>query len=924
MTTMSKKGCVLLLSYLVAQSTAHAVEASLPQKTKGPRNYVQRLEAENTFQLSIDTHSPKFNTTHREPQDGPVTVTLVSGADAELIAKAKTIPSRPDRIWVDVYLVNKSKASLLDLTMMVKGPANNVNVDPFSDLAFDGPHPLGGVAAQGVAHAAFTVPVGTDPVSVQVAFNGKPHSSEAVNATPIAVTFDGKEVWSLLSDAKKIFVADTQKDALLDAIEMPGIPEKLAITPDDKQILVVCSDTNQVVVIDRATRKIVQILKDEELGRDLRNILVSQDGNYVYIDGYVSDTVTRLARSQDGVLSIDKTIKVGRRPVGLSLSADGKVLYAAHFLPRGTPDDNETFVSVIATDPFAFHHEVVWRDLGNRKESKCLSAKFNKEPESLLFEGTATQLAGVFLPPAGDLGWVPGLRVGPTALWEVPAGKMIPAIAPAIFSPGFAFFIDARTLDSSAIKYSPLVLDAPDSTLEFLRCAKFGYDAESPTHTPVKGEAVEAQYNDGAAVPTGSTGLSESGVTRFVAFTKGGRRALMLSYTADEIQVLDAVTQHSVEKNHTLLSGSNPIGMALTPDGKKAFVAYENSLFTSVLDISQLADPSALPPTTHVPFEYRVTPRPSNSILTTSHLVRFTESVPTTAPIIETKQIQLLTEDVLAPEVRRGKILFDSSNPTKFPKLTRSRQAACATCHPGGGNDGAVWATVEGERRTMALRGGVGTRGWLHQSGTHRDIGEFVRSIVPERLGGTGLDEPDYNALAQYVAFHIPKLQSPVTEPARVARGAALFSERCAGCHQGAGLTSGKVDPKDPLGGGLASGPGLFDLGTSSPSAFVLLPSFFTAQLPPQAHTLYDLIRGDRDLGANDPVQQQIGFRSRPERKKEQFRAPTLINVWDNVLFLHNGRFSDLESTVRFIDNAVGAELNDEQIADVVEYLKSL
>ncbi len=912
---------LLLASYLVAPGIlAPSTYAQTPQANV----QVPRAANESTFELKVDTNSEVLKTTRREPQDGAIVVTKVSGNSLSLVAKAKTLPSRPDRIWVDLYLVNENKLSLLDLTMEVEGNTQNVNVDPFSDKAFEGPHALGGVSGLGVAHASFTVPVSADLATIRVTFSGTLHETSSSNSTPILVTKDGKDVWSLMADAHKLFVVDTATDLKTAEVNLPGSPASLAESADGKHIYVVSSDTNQFTVIDRASRSIVQTIVDPRLGRDIRNIVVSSDGRYAFVNGYVSDTVTRLVRLTSGLFAVDKQISVGRRPVGMSLSADGKTLYVAHFLPRGRPDDNETWVSVVATDPFAMHHEVIWRDLGNRKEAKCLEDKYSQPEGSVLFEGTATQLSGVFLPPAGDLGWIPGLRVGPTALWEVPAGKVLPGIAPSTFSPGFAFFLDARSLESAAVKYHPLVLDTPDAKLDFLRCAKFDYDAESPSGKFNAGRAEESLASDGAAIPTGTTGLTETGVSRFVAFTKGARRALLLSYTSDEIQVFDAVTQHPVAKTNVQLSGSNPIGLAITPDGKKAYVAYENSLFTSVLDLSEVSEPLKLPVATFVPFEYRQSARPNNSILTSSRIARFTKDVPENAPIREVGRITLLTRDPLEESVRRGKVLFNSSNPGKYPGLSRSKQAACAVCHPGGGHDGAVWATVEGERRTMSLHGGVGERGWLHQSGTHRDIGEFVRTVVPERLGGTGLSEPDYNSLANYIAFHIPKLQAPATDPQRVKRGAEIFAKSCAGCHQGAALSSGRMDPSDPLGGGLAAGPKLFDIGTSSESSNVLLPEFFTSKLPPPASTLYATVRGDRDLGAADPAQQLLGFRPRPDRSREEFRAPTLINVWDHSIFLHDGKLANLRETVQYINNAVGAGLTEEEIDDVLEYLRSL
>lgn len=879
---------------------------------------------QNELTLSVDPRHAALNTTHREPQLGPAQVTKQSPGSLEVVALAKTLPQRPERIWVDLYIVNHADQAVRDLRLTARGgEVFDVNDDPLADHPLSAPLAIGGVAAHGVAHLALTVP-STGPSALSLSLSGISTGRSASNSAPIVLAPDGRLVWTVVPDANLLVAVDTATDQRAFAIAIPGRPSSVAVTPDGARLLVTSAEANTVSVVDPAARAVVQTLGEQDgLGRDLRHIVISPDGASAYVSAYVGDRVTRLVRYQSGRFAVAGSVAVGRRPLGLAVAADGSHVLVSHYLPRGTPDNNEAWVSVIATQPLALHHEVLWRDVGNRKDAVCLGQKFGQPADQMVLEGTATQLAGVFLPPQGNLGWIPGLRIGPTAIWELGPGKVIPGIGTGTFSPGFVFFLDSRGIEKTEVKLSPLVLDAPDANIDFLRCARLDYDSESPVRKPVSMEP-DAQWNDGAAVPTGITGLSEAGASRFIAFSPGGRRAFVLSYNADEIQVYDAVTQHATSIQHAKLSGSNPTGLALSSDGRRGYVSYNNSLYVSVLDLSSYADPEALSAASFVPFEYRMTGRANNSFVTESRIVRFTKGLPTTPPIQEQKQVPLVDRDPLAASVRRGQILFHSSNPEKYPELASSRQLACGTCHPDGGHDGGVWATTEGERRTLHLRGGVSGRGWLHQMGTHRDIQEFVRTVVPERLRGTGLSEPDYQALAEYVAFHIPKLQSPPTDPERAARGQALFARKCAGCHSGAKATGGAVDPADPFGGGAASGPQLYDVGTSTKNAFVAIPTFFTSRLPPPANMLYELIRGDRALGDKDPVQMTLGFRPRPNRSANQFRPPALVNVWDYSVFFHSGAEPTLRGAVALLNKQLSLEMTDTQIDDVVEYLKTL
>ena len=75
-----------------------------------------------------------------------------------------------------------------------------------------------------------------------------------------------------------------------------------------------------------------------------------------------------------------------------------------------------------------------------------------------------------------------------------------------------------------------------------------------------------------------------------------------------------------------------------------------------------------------------------------------------------------------------------------------------------------VQGTVEGERRSNSLRGGTAGRGWLHYSATHANIDDFLKVVLPERLGGAGLDEADAEALSTYIAYGIPTIQGPAVD----------------------------------------------------------------------------------------------------------------------------------------------------------------
>ena len=422
--------------------------------------------------------------------------------------------------------------------------------------------------------------------------------------------------------------------------------------------------------------------------------------------------------------------------------------------------------------------------------------------------------------------------------------------------------------------------------------------------------------------------LSESGAARFIGWTRGGRRALVLSYLADELIVIDAAIHSPTAQQHLTLSGSNPTGIAVTPDGQEGLRQLRELAVRSAC--------STCPPT---PKQARcrcpgscpiasIRERPAGqgaAIITFLMLVRGVDGVPDQPPVRELGQVALVDHDPLDPVLRRGRILFTSSNPDKYPTLTGSREAACAACHPNGGNDGSAWSTMEGERRTIGLWGGLGTRGWLHASGTHRSAVDFATAIVKERLGGSGLDDDDVHALCEYPGARHPALAATGDRCRRwSSRGRALFDRHCAGCHDGADGGSGDRDPaRSRTAAAPCRVPLLSDVGSATDWAHVTLGAAYTHLFPPTAHQMLDLLRGDRDLGAADPVQQTLMFDPRPERARGQFKAGTLVDSWENDVYFHDARFTSLDEVVAYFDGRLGLGLGPDDQRAIVEYLKT-
>lgn len=124
---------------------------------------------------------------------------------------------------------------------------------------------------------------------------------------------------------------------------------------------------------------------------------------------------------------------------------------------------------------------------------------------------------------------------------------------------------------------------------------------------------------------------------------------------------------------------------------------------------------------------------------------------------------------------------------------------ACASCHPGGQDDGHVWHfDTLGPRRTqnIAIEGGISQTAPFHWSGDLNDMGSLMGEVFTNRMGGQAIGPRRMNAFTKWV----DKLREvPVAQPADTAaveRGRVLFNDAkvaCATCHSGERLTDNKT-----------------------------------------------------------------------------------------------------------------------------------
>ncbi|MBJ6761080.1 c-type cytochrome [Myxococcaceae bacterium JPH2] len=201
--------------------------------------------------------------------------------------------------------------------------------------------------------------------------------------------------------------------------------------------------------------------------------------------------------------------------------------------------------------------------------------------------------------------------------------------------------------------------------------------------------------------------------------------------------------------------GSGPTGIAITRDGKRAYVynAFDHTLSTLVSDGSD-------------------------------HDANVREEGPRLA----------LAGELLAPEVVAGRRLFFSALDSRM--TSPSVSVSCGSCHLEGREDGHVWGFPDGPRQTPSLAGRMTTStSPFHWSGEFPTLREFMNATVRQRMGGTSLDATLVSQLGGFIDT-IPAADNPykhATPSAAQERGAQVFVKAgCNTCHEGATLTNNK------------------------------------------------------------------------------------------------------------------------------------
>lgn len=123
-----------------------------------------------------------------------------------------------------------------------------------------------------------------------------------------------------------VVVYDTLTENFAHRIEVGIIPKVIAVSPDEKLVLVANWNSNDISVISTAT---YEVIKTISVGAIPRGVKFTPDGKYAYVCNFGGSTISKINIDS---LEVESTIKnVGYKPRDIVISSKGDYAYFSNF-----------------------------------------------------------------------------------------------------------------------------------------------------------------------------------------------------------------------------------------------------------------------------------------------------------------------------------------------------------------------------------------------------------------------------------------------------------------------------------------------------------------------------------------------------------------------------------------------------------------
>ncbi|GMU04361.1 c-type cytochrome [Corallococcus caeni] len=560
----------------------------------------------------------------------------------------------------------------------------------------------------------------------------------------VALSRDDSLLYVVDADNGLLAVVDTARREKVSEVRVGSRPERVTVGVDDT-----------VYVTNRGGRSVSVIRKGDAVeaaripvGVEPTGLAVSPDGSTLYVvNSATHQSAARgsLTAIDTGTLTVRWELPLGEEPRGIALLEDGRKA-AVSLFRQG---------DVVTVDLSDANKPKVMRD------GTDLNTKANRPPSSV----TSPLADEVIDPPQ-----LPDSRQGPRTfrargmvdLLSAPDGRRL--FAPVLWSreDPLGGPVDGRGPDQGDSMYGGGTPCGAAAGGGVVAAGLVTFDTEDEAPRPVVDDLDECKPPP-EEKPDYPTSLIAS--PSFKAPLQGPAAAVvdptgawlfLVNQDSNNVAILPSwrrsgsdLPNESSPVRQLVDVGAGPNGIALTRDGRKAYVynAFDHTVSTLVGGAGDIREES-------------------------TRLV--------------------IAGDTLSPLAAEGRRLFFSA---VDPRMTSPSVAvSCASCHLEGREDGHVWGFPDGPRQTPSLAGRMTTAtAPFHWSGEFSALGDFMSATVKDRMGGQELDADTVAKLGAFIdaipATDNPSRGEPLT--AAQARGASLFKQaKCDTCHTGTALTN--------------------------------------------------------------------------------------------------------------------------------------
>ncbi|WP_375756768.1 c-type cytochrome [Corallococcus exercitus] len=562
----------------------------------------------------------------------------------------------------------------------------------------------------------------------------------------VALSRDDSLLYVVDADNGILAVVDTARREKVSEVRVGPRPERVTVGPDDT-----------VYVTNRGGRSVSVIRKGDAVeaaripvGVEPTGLAVSPDGSTLY----VVNSATRESAARGSLTAIDTgtltarwELPLGEEPRGIALLEEGRKA-AVSLFRRG---------DVVTVDLSDANQPRVMRD------GTDLNTKANRTPSTRHLVAPAPAVAmDAPLPPDSQQGPRSFRARGMVDLLSAPDGRRL--FAPVLWSreDPLGGPVDGRDPDMGDSMYGGGTPCGAAAGGGVVAAGLVTFDTEDEAPRPVVDDLDECRpppeekpdYPTSLiASPSFSTPLQ--GPAAAVVDPTGGW-LFLVNQDSNNVAILPSfrrtgsdLPSESSPVRQLVEVGAGPNGIALTRDGRKAYVynAFDHTVSTLVGGANDIR---------------------------------------------EEGERLVIAGDTLSPLAAEGRRLFFSAVDRRM--TSPSVAVSCASCHLEGREDGHVWGFPDGPRQTPSLAGRMTTAtAPFHWSGEFSALGDFMSATVKDRMGGQDLDADTVAKLGAFIDA-IPATDNasrgePLT--ASQSRGAALFTQaKCDTCHTGAALTN--------------------------------------------------------------------------------------------------------------------------------------